>query len=138
MRGRRRSRSSAEEIALLIRWVPAEPPYREAVRALLTETAMRVGALDGVPRLDDLLRGVATAEARQWGLPGVNAPSRLVREARFQITRTIAIEPRDRDDPLIGLVMQVLERHPAEPVARILAAAARKVSGRTGASPPGH
>ncbi|GLY79190.1 hypothetical protein Airi01_074570 [Actinoallomurus iriomotensis] len=121
----------------MIRWVPADPPYREAVHALLTETALKVGALDGVPDLDDLLRAVATAQVRQWGLPGVDAPFRLVREARFQITRTIAIEPRDRDDPLIGLVMQVLERHPAEPVARILQAAARRVSGRTSDPPPG-
>jgi hypothetical protein len=114
----------------VIRWVPADPPYREAVRALLTKTAITVGQCDGVPSLDGLLRAGATEEVRAWGLPGVDAPSRLAREARYQIVRTITIEPRDRDDPLISLVIEALERHPAEPVARILQAAARNTSGR--------
>lgn len=115
----------------MIRWVPSDPPYREAVCALLTKTAITVGECDGVPSLDGLLHVGAREEVRVWGLPGVDAPSRLVREARYQLVRTIAIEPRDRDDPLIGLVVEVLERHPAEPVARILQAAARNASGRT-------
>jgi hypothetical protein len=110
--------------------MPSDPPYREAVCELLTKTAITVGECDGVPGLDGLLHAGATEEVRAWGLPGVDAPSRLVREARDQLTRTIAIEPRDRDDPLIGLVIGVLERHPAEPVARILQAAARNASGR--------
>lgn len=121
----------------MIRWVPGDPPYRQAVRALLIKTALTVGALDSVPSLDGLLHAGAPEEVREWGLPGVDAPSRLVREARFQITRTVAIEPRDRDDPLISLVIEVLERHPAEAVARILRAAAHPRLPASPAPPPG-
>jgi hypothetical protein len=117
--------------ALLIRWVPAEPPYREAVRALLTTTAITIGQRNGTPDLDGLLRTAAIEEARVWGLPGVDAASRLTREACYQVTRTISIQPRDRDDPLIGLVIEVLNHHPADSVARVLHAAANNLGGRT-------
>lgn len=113
----------------MIRWMPADPPYRDAVRALLTKAAMAIGDLGGVPSLEGLLSEGAREEARTWGLAGVDAASRLVREARFQITRAVSIEPRDRDDPMIAATIEVLNRHPAEPVARVLYAAARNVGG---------
>lgn len=113
----------------MIRWVPPDPPYREAVRALLTTTAITVGQRNSTLDLDGLLRTAAIEKARAWGLPGVDAASRLVREARYQVTRTISIQPRDRDDPLIGIVIEVLNQHPADPVARVLHAAAMNLSG---------
>lgn len=109
----------------MIHWVPADPPYRDAVCGLLTKTAMVIAELDRVPGLENLLSVGAEHEAQVWRLPGIDAASRLVREARFQTTRTVSIEPRDRDDPVIAVTIEVLERHPAEPVARLLHAAAR-------------
>lgn len=109
---------------------------RYAGCGLLTKTAIVLGDLDGVPSLDDLLHTGAAEEAKIWKLPGNDAVARLAREARYQITRTVAIEPRDRDDALISVVIEMLDHHPAEPVARILHAAARNAAGRT--RPPGH
>jgi hypothetical protein len=117
-------------------WVPGDPPYRDAVYGLLTKTAIVLGDLDDVPKLDELLHTGAAEEVKIWGLPGNDAASRLAREARYQITRTVAFEPRDRDDTLISVVIDVLDQHPAEPVARILYAAARNAAGRT--RPPDH
>jgi hypothetical protein len=113
----------------MIRWVPADPPYHDAVRGLLTKAAELLIEGDSTGFTEDLLREGAVREASTWNLPGPDAASWIAREARYLIARTVAIAPRSRDDPMIDLVIEVLAWHPVQVQARILRAAALHVRG---------
>lgn len=118
----------------MIVWVPADPQYHDAVRELLTKTADLIAEDDGVTCTEDFLRDGAVWEADLCKLPGSKAASWVAREARYRIACTVAIAPRDRDDPMIGVVIEVLARHPAQVQANILRAAAECLRGRSPAA----
>ncbi|TDD61322.1 hypothetical protein E1293_45050 [Actinomadura darangshiensis] len=93
-----------------------------AVYTLLTQATDL--AADDIPITSKVLEAGAFGECRAWQLPEGDTPSWVLRQTRYQIACTLALPPRDPDDPLIDTVLEVLARHPTAIQARVLRAAA--------------
>ncbi|MGP4029719.1 hypothetical protein [Actinomadura sp. 3N407] len=93
-----------------------------AVYTLLTQATNL--AADDIPITSKVLEAGAFGECRAWQLPERDTPSWILRQTRYQIACTLALPPRNPDDPLIDTVLEILARHPTEIQARVLRAAA--------------
>ncbi|WP_395111400.1 hypothetical protein [Actinomadura sp. SCN-SB] len=101
----------------------------DAVSTLLTQAA-DLAADDDIPITGHVLEAGAFGECRAWHLHEDDAAPWVLRQARFQIACTLALPPRDPDDPLIDTMLEVLARHPTRVQARVLRAAAARLPHR--------
>jgi hypothetical protein len=82
-----------------------------------------------------LLEEGAWCECEVWDLPASEAAWWIAREARYRIACVLGVRPHDRDDPINGLIINALARHPTAVQARILRATAHGLPRTENAAP---